>query len=86
MLDGVSTALNTVVTVTPYMTTAAVLMTAGRAPTMTQGVIGGAIGAGMVAAVWEFTVNGKQHNGALKTEVISITAGIGGALGGLMSI
>ena len=79
MLDGVRTAINTVVVVTPLLGTAIAFMVAttparGAGP-IARG-IGGALAGGVAAAGWEYTVN-QSDRPELKLEVILGSAGIG---------
>lgn len=79
VLDGVRTGVNTVVFATPYLATAIVLLVS-TTPIRGAGVVargmGGALFGGVVAAVWENTVNTSDRP-EIKAEVILGCAGIG---------
>tara|TARA_B100000212_G_scaffold337036_1_gene311266 strand:+ start:292 stop:585 length:294 start_codon:yes stop_codon:yes gene_type:complete len=83
MLDGIRSAINTVVFATPILGTGIAFLVA-TTPARGAGVVTRAVGGGIagatVASMWEFTVNNSDPPG-IKTEIIMGSAGIGAAAG-----
>jgi hypothetical protein len=84
MMDGITAAINTVVTTTPWVGGFVVFMTLynpelRRQSTLSRG-IGSALFGGVVAGIWESTVNSSDRV-EIKIEKILGTAAVGAAAG-----
>ena len=83
MLDGVRSAINTVVFATPILGTGIAFLVA-TTPARGAGFIvrgvGGAMAGATAATLWEYTVNSSDAP-AIKAEIILGSAGIGATAG-----
>ena len=83
MLDGVRTAVNTVVFATPLLGTGIAFMVASsgmRDMGPATRALSGAITGGMVSGIWEYTVNSSDRP-EIKAEIIMGSAAIGAGAG-----
>lgn len=79
MLDGVRAAISTVWVATPWLGGSIALIVAStpmRNTGLLPRMVGGALTAGTIAGVWEYTYNSKDRP-EIKWEVILGSAGIG---------